>query len=106
MTYLYLSLAILAESGWAIAMKLSDGLRRPLPTAATAALYLLSLVLLALAVRRLEIGVAYAIWAGAGAAIIAAAGIVYFGEPANAGKIVSVALIIAGIVGLRFSAAP
>jgi multidrug transporter EmrE-like cation transporter len=103
MTYLYLALAILAEAGWAIAMKLSDGMRRPGPTGAMAVLYLLSLVLLAMAVRRLEVGVAYAIWAGAGAAIIACAGIVYFKEPATAGKMVSLALIVAGIVGLRLS---
>jgi multidrug transporter EmrE-like cation transporter len=100
MMYVYLALAILAEAGWAIAMKVSDGLRKPMPTAVMAALYLASVVLLSLAVRRLEVGVAYAIWAGAGAAIIAGAGVAYFGEPATLGKLVSVGLIIAGIAGL------
>jgi quaternary ammonium compound-resistance protein SugE len=103
MTYVYLVLAIVAESGWAIAMKLSEGLRRPVPTAATVVLYLLSLVLLALAVRGLEVGTAYAIWAGAGAAIIAVAGILYFNEPANAGRLLSLALIMTGIIGLKLT---
>jgi quaternary ammonium compound-resistance protein SugE len=103
MTYLYLALAIVAEAGWAIAMKLSGGLRLPGPTAATAVLYILSLVFLALTVRRLEIGTAYAIWAGAGAAIIAGVGIFCFNEPANAGKLISLGLIVAGIIGLRLT---
>ena len=105
MTYLYLAIAIAAESGWAIAMKLSDGMRRPGPAVATVVLYILSLVFLALAVRRLDLGTTYAIWAGAGAAIIALAGHYYFGEAANAGKVVSLGLIIVGIIGLRFSTA-
>jgi multidrug transporter EmrE-like cation transporter len=100
MTLLYLTLAILAETGWALAMKLSEGLTRPAPTAATAILYLLSLVFLAQATRRLEVGTAYALWAGAGAALIATAGILWFKEPATPAKLISLALVIAGIAGL------
>jgi quaternary ammonium compound-resistance protein SugE len=103
MPYFYLALAIAAESGWAIALKISDGMRRPAPAAATVVLYLLSLLFLALAVRRLDLGTTYAVWAGAGAAIIAAAGIYYFHEPANPGKLISLGLIVAGIIGLRFT---
>lgn len=100
MTTIYLTLAILFEAGWAIAMKLSDGFRKPGPAAATVVLYLLSVVLLAQATKKLDVGVGYAIWAGAGAVLIAIAGIVYFKEPASAVKLVSIGLIVLGIVGL------
>lgn len=103
MTSLFLALAIVAETGWALAMKVSDGLRRPGPAAATVVLYILSLVLLATATRKLDVGTAYAIWAGAGAALIAIAGMVWFKEPATAGRIASLALIVAGIIGLRLT---
>ncbi len=101
MTYLYLTIAIVFEVGWAIAMKLSKGFSKPGPTAATVVMYLLSVVFLALATRKLEIGVGYAIWAGSGAALIAIAGVVYFKEPASALKIASLGLIVIGIVGLN-----
>lgn len=100
MTYLYLALAIAFEAGWALALKASDGFTRPRAAAATTAFYVFSLAFFALAVRRLDIGPAYAIWAGAGAAIIAAAGILWFHEPLTTLKVVSLALVIAGVVGL------
>lgn len=103
MTYLYLSIAIVFEVGWAIAMKLSKGFSRPGPAAATVVMYLLSVVFLSLAARKLEIGVAYAVWAGTGAALIALAGIAYFKEPASLLKMVSVGLIVIGIVGLQLA---
>ncbi len=101
MTTLYLVLAIVAEAGWAISMKASNGLTRPWATGATIVLYALSLVLLSQATRRMEVGVAYAVWAGSGAAIIAVAGIVWFKEPASALKLVSIGVIAIGIVGLH-----
>jgi multidrug transporter EmrE-like cation transporter len=103
MTYLYLVLAIVFEAGWAIAMKMSDGLTRPRPAAATLVFYLLSLVFLALATRRLDVGPAYAVWAGSGAVLIALAGIFYFKEPASALKLASMALVVLGIVGLQLA---
>lgn len=103
MTYFFLSLAVVFEVGWAIAMKLSKGLTRPGPAAATIVMYLLSVAFLALATRKLDIGVAYALWAGSGAAIIAVIGVLYFKEPASAIKVASLALIILGIAGLNFS---
>jgi len=106
MHYLLLILAIMFEAGWAIAMKMSDGLSRPWPTAATAVMYLLSLVFLALATKKMEIGTAYAIWAGAGVSIIALAGVVWFGEPFTLTRAASLLLIIAGIVGLQLRASP
>jgi small multidrug resistance pump len=106
MHYLYLLLAIVFEAGWAIAMKLSVGLSRPWPTAATVVMYILSLIFLALATKKMEIGTAYAVWAGAGVSIIAVAGIVWFGEPVSAPKVASLLLILAGIVGLQIWGTP
>ena len=103
MVYVWLIVAILFEAGWAVAMKLSDGFTRVGPAAATVVMYLLSVVFLALAVKRIELGVAYAIWAGSGAALIALAGILYFKEPISAAKAAYLLLIIAGIVGLQLS---
>ena len=103
MTILYLSLAIVFEAGWAIAMKLSDGFRKPGPAAATVVMYLLSVVLLAQATKKLDVGVGYAIWAGAGAVLIAVAGMTYFKEPVGAVKLASIGLIVLGIVGLGMS---
>jgi multidrug transporter EmrE-like cation transporter len=101
MNYLWLALAIVFEAGWAIAMKLSNGLTRPAPAAATVVMYLLSVVFLALATKKMDLGAAYAVWAGSGAVLIAAAGVVYFKEPATALKVASIGLIVAGIVGVQ-----
>lgn len=105
MTMLYLIIAILFESGWALTMKMSDGFSRWGYAAATVVLYLLSVVFLALATRRMELGVAYAIWAGSGVALIAIAGVFLFKEPVSLVKGASIALIVAGIVGLQLSGA-
>jgi len=103
MTYLYLAIAIVFEVGWAIAMKLFNASHKPGTAAAMVVMYVLSLVFLTLATRKLEIGVAYAIWAGTGAAMIAVAGITYFKEPASVLKLASIGLIVIGIVGLQLA---
>ena len=103
MTYVYLALAILCEAGWAIGMKASHGLSRPIPTALTAVLYVLSLVFLALTTRRLDLGTTYAIWAGLGAVLISVAGVVAFKEAVSPIKAASIALIIIGVVGLQLA---
>ncbi len=103
MVYLWLALAIVFEVGWAISMKVSDGFSRLWPTVATVVMYLLSVAFLALATRKMDIGVGYAIWAGSGVALIAIIGMVYFKEPATALKFVSLALIGAGIAGLSMA---
>lgn len=103
MTYAYLALAIACEAGWAVGMKASHGLSRPLPTAITAILYVLSLVFLALATRRLDLGTTYAVWAGLGAVLIAVAGVVVFHESLSPVKIASIALVVVGVVGLQIS---
>lgn len=104
MATLSLVLAIIFEAGWAISMKASNGLSKPGPAVVMLLCFLLSAVFLALATKKYEVGVAYAIWVGCGAAIIAAVGILYFKEPAGALKLVSLGLVLAGVVGLKLSA--
>lgn len=99
----WLGLAIVFEVGWAVAMKLSQGFSKIGPTIATIVMYLLSVVFLALATKRLDVGLAYAIWAGSGVALIAIIGMTYFKEPVTTMKLVSLALIVVGIVSLQIS---
>src|SRR5215468_5816896 len=101
MTYLWLALAILFEVGWAVEMKVSNGFSRLVPTVATVVMYLLSVVFLALATKRMDIGIGYALWAGSGVALIAIVGMTYFKEPVTALKAVSIGLIVLGIIGLQ-----
>ncbi len=101
MIYLWLALAVLFEVGWAVAMKLSQGFSRVGPTIATVVMYLLSVVFLSLATKKMDIGVAYAVWAGSGVALIAIVGMWYFKEPVTALKVASLAVIVLGIVGLN-----
>ena len=103
MTYLWLSLAVLFEVGWAISMKLSHGFSRPGPAAATVVMYLLSVVFLSLAARRMELGAAYAMWAGSGVALISLAGVLWFHEPVTLLKAASILLIALGIAGVNLA---
>lgn len=103
MIYVWLAVAVVFEVGWAVAMKLSAGFTRPGATAATIVMYLLSVVFLALATKRMDVGVAYAMWAGAGVALIAVVGMTYFKEPASAMKFISIGLIVLGIAGLQLA---
>jgi len=104
MHWLYLIIAIIFEVGWAIAMKKSDGLSKLPWTLSFAVMYLLSAGFLALATKTLDIGLAYALWAGVGMALIATFGIVFLKEPATALRIGSLALVLIGVVGLKVSA--
>ena len=101
MAWALLFLAGLFEIGWAIGLKYTDGFTRPWPTTWTVLAMMTSVVLLALAVRTLPIGTAYAVWTGIGAAGTVALGIVLFGEPATALRLAFVAMIVGGIVGLK-----
>jgi len=103
MIYLWLALAVAFEVGWAVAMKLSHGLTRPWPTVATIVMYLLSVVFLSLATKRLDVGVAYAIWGGCGISLIAIVGMTYFREPVTAMKIASIGLIVIGVISLQIA---
>jgi quaternary ammonium compound-resistance protein SugE len=101
MAWVVLILAGLFEVGWAVGLKYSHGLTRLWPSVATALLMAVSLFLLGVALRKLPLGTAYAVWTGTGAVGTAILGIALFGEPATAGRLACVGLIVAGIVGLR-----
>lgn len=101
MAWIYLTIAGLFEVGWAIGLKYTEGFTRLLPSLWTIASMILSIVLLGLALKTLPVGTAYAVWTGIGAVGTATLGIVLFGEPATALRLASIALIIAGIVGLK-----
>ena len=103
MSWLLLVLAGLFEIGWAIGLKYTEGFTRPLPTVLTVGAMAISLGLLGLAMRTLPVGTAYAVWVGIGAVGTVILGIVLLNEPANAARLVSVALILAGVVGLKLA---
>jgi quaternary ammonium compound-resistance protein SugE len=103
MSWLILVLAGLFEIGWAIGLKYTDGFTRLWPTIGTVASMVVSLGLLGVAMKSLPVGTAYAVWVGVGAVGTAILGIVLLGEPANAGRIVSLGLIVAGIIGLKLA---
>ena len=103
MAWVILGVAGLFEVGWAIGLKYTDGLTRPWPTAWTVLAMIASMWLLGIAMRTLPVGTAYSVWVGVGAVGTVALGIVLFDEPANTARLVSVALIVAGIVGLKLS---
>jgi len=96
-----LFLAGLLEVAWAVGLKYTDGFTRPWPTVVTLAAMIGSMVLLALAVRTLPLGTAYAVWTGIGTAGAVLLGIVLFQEPATLARLFFVGLIVAGIVGLK-----
>lgn len=103
MNWIVLVLAGLFEIGWAIGLKYTEGFTRLWPTAGTVASMVVSLGLLGVAMKSLPVGTAYAVWVGVGAVGTAILGIVLLGEPANAGRLASLALIVAGIVGLKLA---
>jgi quaternary ammonium compound-resistance protein SugE len=103
MNWLILVVAGLFEIGWAIGLKYTEGFTRLWPTVGTVLAMLLSIGLLGLAMKSLPVGTAYAIWVGVGAIGTAILGIVLFNEPANPARLLSLALIFAGIVGLKLS---
>lgn len=103
MNWMILILAGLFETGWAICLKYTDGFTRLWPTVGTALAMVVSLVLLGIAMKSLPVGTAYAVWVGIGAVGTAILGIVLLGEPANIGRLLSLALILAGIIGLRLT---
>lgn len=103
MSWIILILAGLFEIGWAIGLKYTEGFTRLWPTVGTVTAMAVSLGLLGIAMKSLPVGTAYAVWVGVGAVGTAILGIVLLGEPANAGRIVSLLLIVAGIVGLKLA---
>jgi len=103
MAWLIVIVAGLFEVGWAIGLKYTDGFTRVGPTVATLAAMVVSVWLLSIGMRTLPVGTAYSVWVGVGAIGTVALGIVLFGEPASAARLISVGLIVAGIVGLKLA---
>ena len=104
MSWPTLIVAGLFEVVWAVALKMSNGFRNPLADAVVVVGMALSVWLLAVAMKTIPMGTAYAVWTGIGAIGGVAVGIIAFGESASALRIASAALIVAGIVGLKLAA--
>ena len=104
MAWFLLFLAGLFECGWAIGLKYTDGFTKPMPTVLTVISMVISVVLLGLAVKTLPIGTAYAIWTGIGTVGTVLLGIWLLGDPATASRLACIALIVAGIAGLKLTA--
>jgi len=99
--WIYLGIAGLLEIGWAIGLKYTEGWTRTGPSIWTATAMIGSIVLLGKAVHSIPIGTGYAVWTGIGAAGTAALGIILFGESAAPARLACIALIVAGIIGLK-----
>lgn len=98
-----LVLAGLFEIAWAIGLKYTEGFTRLWPTVGTVVAMAISVGLLGVAMKSLPVGTAYAVWVGVGAVGTALLGMVLFGEPANAGRLISLGFILAGIIGLKLA---
>lgn len=101
MSWLILFIAGILETVWAVGLKYTEGFTRPLPTAGTLAAMAASFWLLAVAMKTLPLGAAYAVWTGIGTVGAVILGVVLFGDPATPARLGCVGLIVAGIVGLR-----
>ncbi len=101
MTWVIMGAAIILEVSGTICLKLAEGFTRLGPSLAIIPLYGGSLALLAIALKTLPVSSAYAVWAALGTAAVAVIGIVYFREPVNVVKVVSLVLVIVGVVGLH-----
>jgi len=102
---LFLALAIVVEVAATTCLKYADGLTKLWPTVGTVVGYVVSFVLLAQALRTIDVGLAYAVWSGIGTALIAVIGVAAFGEPATAIKAGGIACIIVGVVALNVGGA-
>lgn len=103
MSWLVLFLAGICECGWAVGLKYTQGFTRLVPSIVTLTVMTASVVLLGWAVRRLPLGTAYAVWTGIGAVGTALLGILLFGESASPGRLLSLGLVLAGLVGLKLT---
>ncbi len=101
MSWVILFFAGLFEIGWAVGLKQTEGFTRPIPTALTVASLVISLALLGLALKSLPLGTAYAVWTGIGTVGTVILGIWLYGESADILRLGCIALIVAGILGLK-----
>jgi len=101
--WLFLAGAIAFDVAATISMKLSAGFTRLTPSIMLFVFYAATFVMLTLALKKIEVSVAYAVWSGVGTALVAAVGILYFHESADVVKVISLMLIIVGVIGLNLS---
>lgn len=104
MAWVILVVSGVLEAGWALSLKASDGFTKLVPSVMFVVLLVASMAGLAVALKSLPVGVAYAVWTGIGASVTAVVAVSMFDEPMGVIKIVSLVLIVAGIVGLNISA--
>jgi quaternary ammonium compound-resistance protein SugE len=103
LSWFYLILAGLLEIVWASTLKRTEGFTRLGPSIFTAVLYFVSLYFLSLGLRDLPASSGYAVWVGIGAVGTALVGILFLGEPRSALRLISIALIVLGVIGLRLA---
>ncbi len=103
MAWLILLVAGLLEVGWAVGLKLSENFTKPIPTMLTSIALVASLVLLGIAMRTLPLGTAYAVWTGIGAVGTVIVGILWFGDPFTFARVICIAMIVGGILGLKLT---
>ncbi|MFE7117675.1 DMT family transporter [Streptomyces sp. NPDC057654] len=103
MAWLLVVVAGLLETGFAVCLKLSHGFTRLWPTVAFAAFALGSFGLLTLSLRKLDVGPAYAVWTGIGAAGTAIYGMIFLGDLVSTLKLISIGFVIVGVIGLQLS---
>ena len=104
MAWIYLIIAGLFECGWAIGLKYTEGFTRVTPSILTVAAMIISFWLLSTAMKTIPVGTAYAVWTGIVAVGVAVMGMILFGESRDVFRIISLALIIGGIIGLKLGA--
>lgn len=103
MDWIILVIGSFCEVGWLVGMKYADGFTRFWPSAIMVFFMIASIGCLALAVKTIPAGTAYAVWTGGSIAAVAVVGVFVFHEPATPLRLASFALIVAGMVGLRLS---
>jgi len=103
MAWVILVIAGLFEVGWAIGLKYTEGFTRLWPTVWTLFAMVISLWLLGFALKSLPVGTAYSVWVGVGSVGTVIVGILLLGEPVNSGRLISIGLILAGIIGLKLA---
>lgn len=106
MAWLVLSASVVSEVAGTVALRYSSGFTKLVPAALAGFFYLIAIWLMAVAMRQLEMGVTYAVWAASGTAAIALVGIAFYGEHVSALKLVGLSLVVLGVVLLNLGAKP
>lgn len=101
LAWLLLAASIAAEVAGTVSLRYANGFTRLLPSLAVSSLYALAIWLMSVSVKHLEVGLAYAVWAGVGTALTALVGMLWFGEASHATRLVGIAFIVIGVVCLN-----